>query len=130
MKECFLFCILTCMLIGFHSPSWFGMPINGVPNMHNMPINSTRMNHLSQLPGVPYTVNPTLLESQYAAIHDSRYMRGHRHAPYPLSANPGLRAECKVIGEFLDFDFILIALLVINISRNCSPYPNIVLTGI
>ena len=81
------------------------MPINGVSNMHNMPINPTRMNHLSQIPGVPYTVNPTLLEGQYAAIHDSRYMRGHRHTPYPLSANPSLRPESKIIGEFPSFIF-------------------------
>ena len=85
--------------------------------MHNMPINSTRMSHLSQIPGVPYTVNPTLLEGQYAAIHDSRYMRGHRHTPYPtISSNPALRSESKVVGElskFCIFDTLLCILLVI-----------------
>lgn len=74
-----------------------------VPNMQNMPINPTRMSQLSQLQSVPYTMNQTLLEGQYAAIHDPRYsIRGHsRHAPYStVSPNSVMRHETKVMGEF------------------------------
>lgn len=88
-------------LTDFCLTGWFGMPINGVPNMHNMPINPSRMSHLPQLPGVPYAMNQTLLEGQYAALHDPRYIRGHRHAPYPtVSANQPQRPDSKVMGEF------------------------------
>ena len=84
-----------------YQTGWFGMPINGVPNMHNMPINPTRMSHIPQIPGVPYAMNQTLLEGQYAALHDPRYIRGHRHVPYPVaSANQPQRHDSKVMGKF------------------------------